>query len=187
MKVLVIHPIDPTTNFLSSSLVHMKDFTIIRTNLGDSLLKKLIRAHDIIIMMGHGTEDGLIGYDRFMIDSSFVDDLRKKICICIWCYASTFVQKYKLKSPFSTGMFISEVEEAYLEGIPFKKDEIFESNSVFASSYLRGLFASIVDKKFSKEVLKELEGYYETYAWGIKNSQIIKFNIEQFYSNLDKL
>lgn len=183
MKVLIIHPQDKTTDFLCSSYV--KDFTVVRTNLSDSLLKKLIRVHDIIIMMGHGTEDGLIGYDRYIIDSSFVDDLRKKVCICIWCYASTFVQKYKLKSPFSTGMFISELEEAYLESISVKKDEIFDSNCQFASS-LRILFRSIVDKTFNSDTLEELIQGYQGNKY-TTNGEVIKFNIEQFYSNTDKL
>ena len=58
-----------------------------------SLLLKLIRSHDLIIMMGHGTDKGLLGFDKYVIDSSLIDELRKKICICIWCYASDFVKK----------------------------------------------------------------------------------------------
>lgn len=185
MKVLVIHPIDESTNFLCSSLVHMKDFTVIRTNLGESVLKKLIRAHNIIIMMGHGDNRGLIGFDRYMVDASFVDDLRNKTCICIWCYASIFVEKYKLNSPFSTGMFISEVDEAYLEGVPFKGDEIFESNSQFASC-LRSLFRSFIEKTFNKETLNKMYQEYQGNRF-ITNGGIIKFNVKQFYSNTDKI
>ena len=78
MKTLIIHPKDITTDFLCKS--YNDDFTLIRTNISKSLLLKLIRSHDLIIMMGHGTDKGLIGFDKYVIDSSLIDELRKKIC-----------------------------------------------------------------------------------------------------------
>jgi hypothetical protein len=54
MKTLVIHPKDDSTYFLST-IYEGKDWTIINDR-GKSLLKKLIKTHDRIIMMGHGCE-----------------------------------------------------------------------------------------------------------------------------------
>ena len=174
MKTLLIHPKDTTTDFLCKS--YNDDFTLIRTNISKSLLLKLIRSHDLIIMMGHGTDRGLIGFDRYIIDSSLVDELRKKICICIWCYASDFVKKYNLKTPFSTGMFISEIDEVYLEGLNKEGDyiELQMSNYYFP----RFLYHAFKDFDFIK--LKER---YDKYPNGA-NFEIFKFNSERFYSNI---
>jgi hypothetical protein len=147
MKVLVIHPQDSTTDFLCPT--YTKDFTVIRTEIGDSLLKSLIRQHDVIIMMGHGDTRGLYGFDRHIVDASFVDELRKKICICIWCYAADFVEHYDLKSPFSTGMFISESEEADALGEEYDEGDIEESNFWFTEA-LKGFFSDLEKYDYKK-------------------------------------
>ncbi len=58
MKTLLIHAEDPTTDFLST-IYDGKDWTIVKKNIGKSKIKSLIKEHDIIVMMGHGTEKGL--------------------------------------------------------------------------------------------------------------------------------
>lgn len=175
MKVLVIHPIDSSTNFLSA---YHTDFTVIRTELSDTLLKKLIRSHDVIVMMGHGTEDGLIGFNRLYINSEFVDELRKKICICIWCHASTFVQKYNLKTPFSTGMFISEREEAVIECVEGDLQDIIKSNSQFQDA-LGWAFYEMY--KNGNPFLPNILYHYDENE---NNHPIKQFNINKFYSNI---
>lgn len=149
MKVLVIHPQDSTTDFLCPT--YTKDFTVIRTEVGDSLLKSLIRQHDVIIMMGHGDTKGLYGFGRHVVDASFVDELRKKICICIWCYASEFVEKYDLKTPFSTGMFISEWEEAHFLEVEHDDGDIEESNRWFTEA-LKGFFYDLKSYDYKRLV-----------------------------------
>src|SRR5690606_14597319 len=94
-----------------------KNYTIITTNTSKSFLKEQIQSHDRIVMLGHGNENGLFGFDRFVIDSNFVYLLREKICVCIWCNADVFVKKYRLKG-FYTGMIISEYDEALLYCVP---------------------------------------------------------------------
>ena len=110
MKTLVIHPKDTTTDFLSL-IYEDKDWTVITDNISKSALKRQIKAHDRIVMLGHGMETGLIGFNRLVIDSNLVYLLREKHCVCIWCNADKFVLKYGLKG-FYTGMIISEVQEA---------------------------------------------------------------------------
>ena len=63
----------------------------INTNTSKSFLKQQIILHDRIIMLGHGTEEGLIGFNRFFINSSLVYLLREKICVCIWCNADGII------------------------------------------------------------------------------------------------
>lgn len=171
MKVLLIHPKDQTTDFLSNS--YNSDFTVIRTEISDTLLKKLIRSHHIIIMMGHGTEEGLIGFGRTYVGADFVDELRKKLCICIWCYASDFCIKYKLKTLFSTGMFISDMEESYLMGLrEISQNMINDSNYWFVESLFK--FFHNLDTFKIGDIKKE-------YVMSI--NPISNYNIELFYTN----
>ena len=123
MKTLVIHPEDPTTKFLEATYAGMECTVITDPLISKSLLRKAIRGHDRVIMMGHGTEHGLVSINRaksdpsfilshrFIIDSNIVNFLREVECVFIWCNADEFVNKYKL-SGFHTGMIISEYEEA---------------------------------------------------------------------------
>lgn len=59
MKTLVIHPKDITTDFLSD-IYSDKDWTVININVSKSFLKKQIKEHDRIVMLGHGTGEGLV-------------------------------------------------------------------------------------------------------------------------------
>ena len=43
-----------------------------------------------------------------------------------------FFKKYKIKG-FATGMFISELDEAYTNGVNCTQEDIIESNELFAS------------------------------------------------------
>lgn len=134
MKTLVIHPTDYTTDFLSAIYAGEKDWTIITENPTNSGLKKAIKEHDRIIMLGHGDAQGLFGHKRRLITSQHVYLLRDKEVIAIWCHADAFVKKYDLKG-FHTGMFISEMDEAYYEGVyGVSNEEIEKSNEVFATA-----------------------------------------------------
>jgi hypothetical protein len=132
MKTLVIHPKDSSTDFLST-IYSDKDWTVINTNTSKKFLKEQIKLHDRIIMLGHGTPCGLLGFNRFVIDSTLVYLLREKDCVCIWCNADLFVEKYKLKG-FYTGMIISEFEEAMYFTVRTDDDDIDFSNSLFANA-----------------------------------------------------
>lgn len=139
-KILVIHPADPSTDFLS---VIYKDINamVIRQPIPKSKLKKLMADADKVIMLGHGTDTGMgfvhysNGYPTYItpiVDSTLVYLLREqKENVYIWCNADKFVKKYKL-SGFSTGMFISELDEADLYNVKATQDEIYESNDRFA-------------------------------------------------------
>ena len=132
MKTLVIHPFDITTGFLEDIYID-KDWTVVDWNPSKCGLKNLIKEHDRIIMLGHGTEDGLLGYNRFVINSELVYLLREKLCVCIWCNADKFVEKYSLKG-FYTGMIISEHEEAIMFCVNTTNTEIYNSNTLFAKA-----------------------------------------------------
>lgn len=130
MKTLVIHPKDPTTDFLSE-IYSDKGWTVINSNVSKKILKEQIKAHDRIVMLGHGSNKGLFGFNRLVIDSNLVYLLREKKCVCIWCNADEFVNKYELKG-FYTGMIISEYEEAIECNVPTTIDCVNQSNKDFA-------------------------------------------------------
>lgn len=170
MKTLVIHPKDSTTDFLCD-IYSDKKWTIINKNISKSELRKQIKEHDRIIMLGHGSEYGLfdLANDRFIIDSKWVDMLRKKECVCIWCNANVFFEKYGLKG-FYTGMIVSEIMEAYLYSLPTDIDLIEESNKLFATS--------IKESIDTNNMLENAKNRYDT-----DKNLIIDFNKDNLYYN----
>jgi hypothetical protein len=165
MKTLVIHPKDISTDFLSP-IYEGHGWTVIRHNVSKSVLKREIKLHDRIIMLGHGTHQGLIGFGAFAIDSTFVYLLRQKDTVCVWCNADEFVKKYDLRG-FYTGMIISEPEEARLFCVPYTAQEIAESNYLFANAV-----ALAIGSSNPEEVAKT------TY---LGDSPVTQFNRENIY------
>jgi hypothetical protein len=152
MKTLLIHAEDETTDFLST-IYEGKDWTVLTKKISNSKLKLLIKEHDIIVLMGHGTERGLADADfNFLIDSSLVYLLREKINIGIWCNADQFFQKYNLKG-LATGMIISDYIEASMYSVNATWQEIEESNFKFAQSVKHSLL--LEDLELSKEKIEE--------------------------------
>lgn len=167
IKTLVIHPSDETTDFLKRIYINT-DFVIISENISNSKKRELLKNSERIIMLGHGSKDGLFGYERLIIDSNDIVNLRNKEIIAIWCNADEFMKKYKLNG-FCTGMFISEIEEAYYEGITCldKKELEFSNNN----------FSEILSKHlFSDNILECVKKEYTS-----KDNRIIKFNSERLH------
>lgn len=169
MKTLVIHPKDSTTDFLSAIYAD-RGWDVINTNCSKSHLCSQIKSHDRIILMGHGTDQGLIGYGHYVIDSRVVYLLRdpQKSYIFIWCNSDLFVQKYKLKA-FHTGMIISEYEEALYYCVPVHNLMLDESNKLLAEAF-----------RLSIESTNMLEDMKTIYAG---DSNVILFNQQHFYDN----
>jgi hypothetical protein len=134
MKTLVIHPNDPTTSFLDV-VYNETDWTIFNDNKVHNQEKftELITSHDRIIMMGHGTPDGLLGNRCYIIDDRHSSLLKDKEVVCMWCNAHAFFCHYGLKG-FFTGMIISEEIEADYLGISYKDGDVDESNVLFTKA-----------------------------------------------------
>ncbi len=175
MKTLVIHPKDSTTDFLSVIYADKKEWTIINYNPSKTELKKKIKEHDRIVMLGHGTEYGLIltqqnNHPRLIIDSDWVYLLREKQCVCIWCNADIFVRQYGLKG-FYTGMIISEYDEALLYSLhEFNQGQISESNSLFADCVKKSIHIE------DENILLSMVASYKS-----ENNPIINFNSDNMY------
>lgn len=168
METLVIHPKDSTTDFLSE-IYKDKNWTVINTNIHKKLLKEQIKSHKRIVMLGHGTQFGLIGFNRLVVDSSLVYLLRGKECVYIWCNADVFVKKYGLKG-FYTGMIISEYEEAVMYSVNTNSHWITESNTDFA--------LAIKNSIDEENMLEKAKLLYEG------NSAVVEFNRNNLYYEL---
>lgn len=168
MKTLVIHPFDLTTGFLEP-IYDGRGWTVIDINPSTKLLKESIKSHDRIVMLGHGGPRGLLGFSREIINSELVYLLREKECVCIWCYADEFVQKYKLNATLYTGMMISEYEEAIMYAIQPKDNQITASNVLFSEAVRKAIF--------SDEPLKIMQETYD-----IPGNPIVEFNKQLIYS-----
>ena len=136
---LIIHPEDESTSFLKQIYSNRKNVLVVSGNVTKLALLNMVLEHDRVIMMGHGSPDGLLAMNQFetdspyIVDESFKEILSKKNSIYIWCHADKFVNKYNLKG-FYTGMFISEVSEAnYLGLTGTKQVEVNESNFYFSN------------------------------------------------------
>jgi hypothetical protein len=176
MKTLVIHPHDDTTNFLCE-IYKDKDWTVISDiKISSASLKRQIKAHDRIIMLGHGTGEGLIcaiqnSYAcKWLINSSLVYLLREKNCVGIWCNADVFFNKYKLKG-FYTGMIISEHTEAIDFAVNTTADELLHSNVWFAKC--------VKDSIDAPNMLSEMKNSYDHDI-----NPVIDFNKKNLYENL---
>lgn len=170
MSTLIIHPKDDTTDFLKT-IYDGLDVTLVTENISKSKLRNLIREHDKIVMMGHGCEKGLLGYQRLIIDSNFVMFLREKECVYIWCNANVFVNKYNLKG-FHTGMIVSESIEANLYCLDYDIKPIEASNILFSNCIKESLSLS------SKDMYNYVR---ETYV--LPSNEIVNFNKENIFHN----
>ena len=170
-KILVVHPYDPTTQFLREIYRDLdcrlvSDFTVYNGK-EKKELKNLMKKYDTIIMLGHGSDKGL--YDRlqarYIIDDSFANILRNKNIIGIWCHANIYFLNNNLKG-FYSGMFISEVDEAGIYGADTGEnaEDLKTSNELFAKVMGNALRNGFSPKEF----------VYENYV--DENNEVVDMN-----------
>ena len=175
MKTLVIHPEDKTTYFLKAIYSKLNNYTLI-TSGSKNEVNRAISSHDRIIMMGHGSPWGLLSVGQFdslyVIDDSIASLLENKECIFIWCNADKYVSRHSLKGLFS-GMFISEVGEALMMGLPLVSQKtVDESNHLFARVLGQGIGLGLY------HAYHEMLGFYETLA---NRNIVAKYNVQRLY------
>jgi len=179
MKTLIIHPQDSSTDFLRPIYTNIKGKTVVVKDTSHDKLLALIRSHDTIIMLGHGSPNGLfnvsgIGKGVMVVGESLVEELRGKQLIAIWCNANKFIERHQLHALYS-GMFISEVNEAFYCGVQSDQAMVNESNSTFA--VLLGNMLSNTSMNLEKTHGMVLESYEEL---GEVNA-VAKYNSNRFY------
>ena len=100
------------------------------------LRQSIIEEADRIVLIGHGTDNGLLNQNLngYIIDSGWVNLLRGRNVIGIWCNASNFGDRYDLTG-FFTSMFISnrnELIECGFDTFDGCEDEITRQNEMFS-------------------------------------------------------
>jgi len=179
MKTLIIHPDDRSTDFLKAIYQDIEYEHVVSFHINRSDLHTMIKAHDQIIMLGHGSPSGLfnIAGGGYLIGSHEVEVLRGKELIAIWCHADKFMEHHQLNGLFS-GMFVSEVSEAMVCGLgTVSRDLVAESNNEFARVLGEGLIKypddksavwSIVLDQYSKLAGKNSVAEYNVSRWYYK-------------------
>lgn len=178
MKTLVIHPDDRSTDFLKGIYVNL-NATVLITGTKEQVNEEITK-HDRIMMMGHGSPFGLFGINRFtggngfVIDYSTVELLRNKENVFIWCNADQFVKRHELKGLYS-GMFISEVGEADICGLPgVPQETVDESNDSFAQ-----LLGEVTNLPV-RDAYKHVSSKYKLLA---ENNPVANYNSQRLYLN----
>lgn len=168
---LVIHPKDKSTDMLKL-IYEGKNYTVVNDgNIDADELYDLIEQHEKIIMLGHGTPQGLINPGRggYIIDSYFAPVLKQKETVSIWCNSDQFFRKHGIPG-FHTGMIISEVYEAkYVLGeSPLTAEETLQ-NMIF--------FSKIVGKCIEMPAEQMRDYVLEHYVGDDKVTQYNRTNI----------
>jgi len=181
-KLLIIHPDDRSTDVLR---VIYEDIpadkkTVITGGIDSFELDELIASHDRVMMLGHGFHEGLLSMGQFdsgelcIINRRHVPLLRDNPGnIYIWCYASSFVEKYALKG-FASGMFVSEVAEAAYVGLadPLPtQEEVDISADTFSRIVAKHVMSGLSPEALHKAVVEE-------YGILASTSRVAKYNVD---------
>jgi hypothetical protein len=159
MRNLVIHPQDSSTDFLKPIYAKVKSKKIINGNSTPKDIERLIKTSDRVMMLGHGCSNGLFSIRLFndfrkgiVIEPKESAILSGKDNVYIWCNANKFVEANDLHG-FYSGMFISEVSEAFFCGVNATQEMVNESNNTF--SEIVGKYVHLSKKELYKKVIEE--------------------------------
>ena len=185
MRVLIIHPQDPSTNFLKPIYATIHNKTVINGGVTRIELINLIQSHDRVMMLGHGTPEGLLSIGQFPDSSTYVIDrwiapllAEKEQNVFIWCNADQYVNKHRLNGFFS-GMFISEESETfYCDLWDLDSQIIDESNELFVSAVAKYINEPL--HVLHKNVINE-------YGILAKTNPIAEYNWERLYFSERKM
>ena len=65
MKTLIIHPADESTTFLDIVYKNIPNKTVVKGGCSKMDVMNLIKEHDRVMMMGHGSPGGLFSIGQF--------------------------------------------------------------------------------------------------------------------------
>ena len=190
MKNLIIHPYDSTTIFLTSIYESLSNTTIVSDCLSKKVLIEMVKSHDCIFLLGHGSSKGLFNPDtlEFLVDATFSKVLKDKVGFYIFCYADKFVSDNRLNNCFYSGMFVSQADEIGIYSDAILPDEyvnytpmIEESNKMFASQ----LGKLINEKEFNlAAIFNGIKKHYGSYA---SKNEIAAYNCDRLFFNPKKI
>lgn len=110
--------------------------------------------NETIMCLGHGTPNGLFGYDcSYIIGDWCADLLKDREIIGIWCNADLFAIRHHLKG-FFTSMFISNPSEAKQFGFVADEETTQRKNIVFGDIIYNLIADRISMDKWCTEIRK---------------------------------
>lgn len=181
--MLVIHPKDHTTAYLSALYKGVDNAVIISGNISRADLNHKLHhtpKSERILLLGHGSDKGLFwrnddmepGFDGIVLGHPHTYHLRNhgNNIVAVFCNADKFAQTEHLHGLF-TGMIISELSEAEEYGIQTSEEEIKCENLKFAVR-LRTLLDSNVPLYEIPERMLELDD---------RHSPLTDFNYHRIY------
>ncbi len=143
MIVIHVDTMEDTAR-LKKTYEGLENVTLLYNPTKEEVVAQLKRDDDPLVMcLGHGSSSGLFNRDWFgyVVDHSMVDLLRGRQVIGIWCFASSFAERYGLQGYF-TSMFVSNINEAEGFGFPDNTNEdILNEVNLFCetiNTYLKG-------------------------------------------------
>lgn len=180
--LLVLHPKDASTRFLSPLHDNFPDKTLISEGHTPAEITDQLQSHDTIIAMGHGSPGGLFAVGHFNLTGLFVlsqehtEILRvKEKNVFIWCYAYEFAKRNGIPA-FCTNMFISELGEAYFMGLRRVTTKMIEDSN---TSFVRALSSCI---HLSPQEIHDYMMKSE-YAQLAENNPVAAYNFKRLHIN----
>ena len=136
--MIVIH-IDSMedTSCLKKAYEGLENVTLLYNPTREEVVEELLHNDDPLVMcLGHGSTNGLFNRDwyGYVVDHNMADLLRDRKMIGIWCFASSFAERFDMHGYF-TSMFISNIGEA--EGFGFSdntNEDIFNEAELFCET-----------------------------------------------------
>lgn len=184
---LVIHPKDETTDCLSV-IYEGRGWDVIRDyNTPKKEIKKQIKCHKKIVMLGHGTPGGLLaggevrGWDdkltfsrftHFIVDDEIAPLLRNRETYSIWCHSDEFFRYHNLKG-FHTGMIISEVGEEWvvLGRAPLDEEGMAKNMELFCGTCAK--YFDLSPEESRTKILEEYIGEDEVTQFNRNNIKVL--------------
>lgn len=143
--MIVIHPTDRTTAFLSKLYEGVEHTIVIKDNLSKREMNHILHhtpKTERIMLLGHGCYKGLFWraddtkpeFDSIVVGHPHSYHLRNhgSNIVAIFCHANLFAEQKNLHGLF-TGMIISDVSEAKVEGVETTEEEIEQENLKFVT------------------------------------------------------
>lgn len=158
---LVIHCADKSTDMLSQ-IYDGKGWDVLTDGTIDrDELHELIKSHDRIVCLGHGTPGGLINVQGggYVIGDDEAPLLKDKKIFAIWCYATEYFKHHDIgHGQFITKNVPSEVWEAAAVGYHVSAQYILEN-----ITYWTKCCGDVIEQAFSGDVAGAVKNAQEAY------------------------
>ena len=172
---IVFHKDDPSTVMLRP-IYEGRGWDVYTGTTWNGLSKEsvneLIKRHDRILFMGHGTPSGLIGGNMDAENSNLI---KGKKVFALWCYAATFLKSQGLHGIFCSDNCPSEVWECEAACGAHVDEKWIYDNMVYLSECLRDVIDICWDDP-EEACRRAREAYSKAKADTPDEKKVVEFN-----------